>query len=113
MAVRALDIIRAKSGNSEELKKEYKSRMNNFPVMVMQSGLAQTSGFFLAKTAVHQEYLGDIAKILNAASGRPVANGNQLHERVIQCETVEYRLLTRDALIAAGWLKRYGQALLA
>ena len=112
MATKAIEIIQQKAKN-ENAVKDYKTRMNGFPVMILQSGLAQASGFYLAKGAMHAEYLNDIASVLQAAGGWTFQNsGMSFHQRSIGCDTVTYRLLTRDALAAAGWLKRYGAAVL-
>ena len=112
MATKAIEIIQQKAKN-ENAVKDYKPRMNGFPVMILQSGLAQASGFYLAKGAMHAEYLNDVADVLQAAGGWTFPNsGMGFHQRSIGCDAVTYRLLTRDALDAAGWLKRYGTAIL-
>lgn len=112
MAAKAIEIIRQKPQNPSAAK-EYKSRMNGFPVMVMQAGLAQATGFYLEKGATHAEYLSDVASVLQAAELWSFqSSGQGFHERSINCDSVTYRLLTRDALAAAGWLKRYGTAIL-
>ena len=112
MATQAIEIIQQKAKN-ENAVKEYKTRMNGFPVMILQAGLAQASGFYLAKGAMHAEYLNDVACVLQAAGGWTFQNsGLGFHQRSIGCDTVTYRLLTRDALAASGWLKRYGAAIL-
>ena len=111
MAAKAIEIIQNKKTKDEIAIKEYKSRMNSFPVMVMQSGLAQASGFYLAKKSTHAEYLSDIASVLQAA-GEWSFQDKSFHDKSIQCDAVTYRMLTRDTLAAAGWLKRYGAALL-
>ena len=114
MANRALDIIQDKKGKPGE-SKEYKSRMNGFAVMVMQSGLAQASGFYLGKGSGHQYlgYLQDLVQVVAAAEpGRADWNPDSFQRKVVECDALTYRLLTRDALAASSWLKRYGSAYL-
>lgn len=139
-------------------RKEYKTRADNFPVMVMQAGLAQAVGFMRAKAGEHVSN-GAISKAVEEAAGRPVddneaaadaspsatrksadadadagkaarkaayrrylddlaivvglADGEALLERAIKDTLPDYRRLTREALAAASWLKRFGQAYLS
>jgi len=83
---------------------EYKARADSFPTFVMQAGLAQAVGFLKAKGEVYKKYLNDLALVLGKE------NDQAFYREVIQAERVEYRLLTRKALAAAGWLKRMAQA---
>lgn len=94
----------------KDIAKEYKSRGDNFPVMVMQAGLAQAVGFMLAKGAkdpAYQLYINDLAAVMGDA------DGIAFHTKVIGAPLPEYRLLTRNTLNAAGWFKRFGQAYLS
>lgn len=88
-------------------EKGYRTLALNFPVMVLQSGLSQATGFLLAKDAdEHRAYLNDLAGILG------LNNGGDLHQAVIRSTLPQYQQLTRKALEASAWLKRYTQALL-
>lgn len=94
----------------KDISKEYKSRSDNFPVMVMQSGLAQAVGFMLAKGAkdvTYSQYLNDLSSVMGAADGKA------FHTNIIQAPLPEYRRLTHETLNAAGWFKRFGQAYLS
>ncbi|MEW6260769.1 MAG: type III-B CRISPR module-associated protein Cmr5 [Thermodesulfobacteriota bacterium] len=85
----------------------YKARADSFPTFVMQAGLAQAVGFLKAKGSkepVYALYLKDLAKVLGKR------DATHLYQEVIAAELNEYRLLTRQALAAAGWLKRMAQA---
>lgn len=83
---------------------KYRTLALNFPTMIMQSGLAQAIGFLMAKDqSEHKIILGHIQLILK----RP-----NLHADILKSEIDEYQLLTRKALDATSWLKRYTQALL-
>lgn len=97
------------------LREEYKSRADGFPVMVMQAGLAQALGFLLAKSGRsldngYGRYLHDLAAVLRAGGATTAGSGEALHGAAIHAALAEYRLLTREALAAAAWLKRMAQA---
>ena len=99
--------VKAQKGTATE--KGYRTLALNFPVMVLQSGLTQAIGFLLTKCKIgneHYAYLNDLAKIL----GR--IDSQTLHQDIINSKLVEYQQLTRHALEASAWLKRYTQALL-
>jgi len=88
---------------------KYRALALSFPIMVLQSGLAQATGFLRAKSSgenEYQRYLTDLASILGKGSGE------NLHKTVIDSSLPDYQQLTRQALDASGWLKRYAQALL-
>ncbi len=106
----ALAVIQSRRSAPEKERKEYKARADSFPVLVLQSGLAQAVGFMLAKAAksvAYERYLNDLATMLG------FADGAALQQRAISAELRDYRQLTREALAAASWLKRFGQAYLA
>lgn len=102
-----------KNSQDKNLKAKYRTLALNFPNMILQSGLCQAVGFLLAQNGKnnnnekhHQKLLGHLAELLNAP------DGEILHKHILQAELSEYQLLTRKALDAASWLKRYTQALL-
>lgn len=89
---------------------KYRTLALNFPTMIMQSGLAQAVGFLMAKSSsTDYEYallLTHVAQLL----GYP--DSNILHTVILKSSLGEYQLLTRRALDATAWIKRYTQALL-
>jgi len=88
-------------------KKEYGSLAHKLPVLILQNGLAQATGFLIAKGEVHHiALLDDLAKLLDNMSGE------KLHENVIAADLSQTMLLTRSSLEAAGWIKRYVQGVL-
>lgn len=107
---------RCVQGVEQNNLEEYKARADSFPTFVMQAGLAQAVGFLMAKGHVndrtmdqkkdneYRKYVNDLAKVL----GKPTAS--DFYEEVIAADLPQYRLLTRQALAAAGWLKRMAQA---
>lgn len=93
---------------NDEIEGKYRTLALNFPTMILQSGLAQAIGFLKAKgKAEHQKLLAHIEEILYPNSQNP-----DLPEQVLNSDVVNYQRLTRNALDASSWLKRYTQALL-
>lgn len=105
LAKSAYPLVSSMQGASFEAK--YRTLALTFPTMIMQNGLSQAIGFLMAKDKEeHREILSHIAKLLNCL------NGKALHEIILKSNITEYQLLTRRAIDAASWLKRYTQALL-
>ncbi len=104
----AYPLVEGVSRSNHETK--YRTLALNFPTMIMQSGLAQAVGFLMAKSSSpDDEYallLTHVAQLL----GYP--DSNILHTIILKSSLGEYQLLTRRALDATAWIKRYTQALL-
>lgn len=93
-----------KKENDRNLEAKYRTLALSFPAMIMQAGLMQSIGFLKAKDeAEHRTLLGHIQDILGV---------RDLHAQALRSDVQEYQLLTRKALDASSWLKRYTQALL-
>ena len=93
---------------NSDIEAKYRTLALNFPTMILQSGLAQAIGFLMAKNEAHHiRLLQHLAQLLDYQD-----NTNQLHEDVRQFDITQYQLLTRKAIEASSWLKRYTQALL-
>lgn len=92
--------------------KEYTSFAREFPTLVHSCGLAQAVAFAQAKQGTHVEYVNDLAGVLNAIGHADVANCEALAAwtRSDGANVTEYLRMSRDALLAAGWLKRYVEA---
>lgn len=98
----AYKLVEAVKGSTMEAK--YRTLALNMPTMIMQSGLSQVIGFLMAKNeSHHKEMLEHLETLLNS---RP------LHKDVIQSDVKHYQNLSRQAIEAASWLKRYTQAML-
>ena len=110
MAQPALGCVKVVAASN--LAKDYKPRAMGFPTMVLQSGLAQAVGFLAAKSSkdgkgkAYQQYFDDLAKV----TGYP--NSAALLQDALKADLPRYRLLTRDVLDAAVWLKRFCQSLI-
>lgn len=87
-----------------DLESKYRTLALNLPTMILQSGLMQTVGFLKAKgKKEHDELYRHLTVLLN---------DRNLHETVRQSDITKYQRLTRNAIEASSWLKRYTQALL-
>ena len=111
LATEAYRRVAERSGKASE--KAYSSLANSFPSMILQNGLAQATGFLLAKgKGEHKALLADLNAVLRAAESVTSVDGDALHQRIINADLSETMQLTRHALDASAWIKRYSQGLL-
>ena len=104
-AEKAYPLIEKMQNDTFEAK--YRTLALNFPSMIMQSGLAQAIGFLMAKGKdEHTIFLGHIAQLLE------YTRYEDFHTAISKSDITQYQLMTRKALDATSWLKRYTQALL-
>jgi CRISPR-associated protein Cmr5 len=101
---------------SERYRKEYRSFAREFPTLVHQCGLAQAVVFAQAKKDHQLDYVTDLAAVLkaavlNAAGHANIASAEALAGKTRSLPMAGYVRLSRDALDAAVWLKRYVEAL--
>lgn len=82
---------------------DYLSFANSFPSLVHSCGLVQAVAF--AKAKGKAVILEDISSVL----GKPL---DELTVHARSKPLAAYMLLSREVLAAAGWVKRYAQALL-
>lgn len=88
--------------------KEFVSTVKKFPALVHTCGLAQAIAFALAKR--DQEYVGYLAAVLREAGHPQIADHQSLDQLARTAELSAYLRLSRDAIDAASWLKRYVEA---
>lgn len=96
-------------------KKKYGAIAHKLPGMILQNGLAQATGFLLAKSPKYPEHgllLDDLNDVLRAGGTLDVPNREELHQRIIGADLAQTLKLTRAALEASGWIKRYVQGVL-
>ena len=92
---------------------KYGALAHKLPGMLLENGLAQTTGFLLAKARPeHQALLDDLQAVLRAAEATSAADGPGLHREVLDADLARTMILTRRSLEAGGWLKRYAQGVL-
>lgn len=99
-------------------RKEYGALAHKLPSMILQNGLAQATGFLLAKMSAkenseHAALLNDLAIVLHRSAGRSGnADGESLHRLAIGASAAQTMQLTRHSLEASAWIRRYVQGVL-
>lgn len=93
---------------TRRLSEKYETFARSFPALVHTCGLAQAVAFGMAKD--HTAYLADLAAVLNKAGHREAASLDALQRAIREQPVSAYMRLSRNALNAAGWLKRYAEA---
>lgn len=97
-----------KNGN---MFSEYTAFAKKFPALIHTCGLAQAVAFALAKKGVPSDYTADLAAVLSAGGHTEVTGAASLGEHTRADVVPSYLRLSRDAIDAAVWLKRYAEAL--
>ncbi len=93
--------------------KKYGALAHKLPGMILENGLAQATGFLLAKgNPEHRALLEDLRVVLLASETTTAADGCGLHQEIIDSNLDRTLILTRRSLEAGGWLKRYAQGVL-
>ena len=95
-----------------EHKKQYGSLAHKLPGMILQNGLAQATGFLVAKGNPEHCALLDDLNVVLGATGNGSGTGATFHQKVIEARVEETMLLTRRCLDASAWIKRYVQGVL-
>ena len=94
-------------------KKKYGALAHKLPGMILQNGLAQATGFMLAKgKEEHLALLDDFAAVLRSIGATRQSDRQALHAEIIAADLDKTLLLTRRALEVSGWMKRYVQGAL-
>lgn len=99
--------IHTKNGTRKP-DKEFVSTVKKFPSLIHTCGLAQAVAFALAKKDV--EYIGYLAAVLHAAGHVGINDAKALDTQAREEPLAGYLRLSRDAISAASWLKRYAEA---
>jgi CRISPR-associated protein Cmr5 len=92
-------------GNKEGGER-YKSFASSFPSLVHSCGLVQAVAFAEAKG--ENDYLADLREVLGVVEK---ASAQNLPEASRRADVLDYMRLSRRALSASSWLKRYVQAI--
>lgn len=99
--------IHTKNGQRKP-DKEFVSTVKKFPALIHTCGLAQAVAFALAKK--DEEYIGYLAAVLKAGGHTQVTDAKSLDHHARTQPLSGYLRLSRDAINAASWLKRYVEA---
>ena len=107
----AYERVAAPARKDAEYRKKYAALAHKLPGMILQNGLAQATGFLVAKAGdEHFALLDDLCFVMSQAG--VVGPNDRLHETVIGADVRQTMRLTRSALDASGWIKRYVQGVL-
>lgn len=93
---------------SEKEFKDFSGFARKFPALIHTCGLAQAVAFALAKKET--DYIGDLAAVLEASEHSEIVDGPSLDKHARTQTLSGYLRLSRDAINAASWLKRYVEA---
>ncbi|MCS6864572.1 MAG: type III-B CRISPR module-associated protein Cmr5 [Gemmataceae bacterium] len=108
MARAAFPAVKARREDGRCNFKEYTTFAKKFPSLIHTCGLAQAIAFAQAKK--EDDYLADLAAVLQGAHAGATKTVEDLAHRS-RTETLSgYLRLSRNALLAAGWIKRYVEA---
>jgi CRISPR-associated protein Cmr5 len=94
--------------DGKALPEKYASFARSFPSLVHSCGLAQAIAFARAKD--HGQYLEDLAGVLKKIGHDETSSTEGLERATRESPVPAYVRLSRNALQAAGWLKRYVEA---
>ena len=95
----------------QKLEKEFVSTVKKFPALIHTCGLAQAIAFALAKkNSKDEKYVTYLAAVLQASGHPEVTNAESLCKCTRTSDLNGYLRLSRDAIAAASWLKRYVEA---
>jgi CRISPR-associated protein Cmr5 len=88
--------------------KEFVTTVKKFPALVHTCGLAQAVAFTLANQDT--EFIGYLTAVLQAAGHTELSQQQGLDHHARNAQLSGYLRLSRDAINAASWLKRYVEA---
>jgi CRISPR-associated protein Cmr5 len=103
MAQTAYDRIRQRQPT-----REFASFTRSFPSLLHSCGLAQAVAF--AKAKGHDPYLQDLAVVLRSVGHSEAETADSLERATREHAVPAYIRLSRSTLQAAGWMKRYVEA---
>lgn len=111
VATKAYECVAAHTNDPR--RKEYGALAHALPGMILQNGLAQATGFLLAKgKGEHKALLNDLNTVLRSSGASAASDGDALHQLIIDSDLGRTMRLTRLSLEASGWMKRYAQGVL-
>lgn len=101
LAQRAFELVSVRVQSAD-----YTSFAKGFPALIQGCGLCQAVAFAQAKKRT--DFLKDLADTLAEPEAR---DANSLARLARMAGVTHYLRLSRSALVAAGWIKRYVEAL--
>ena len=114
-ALEVYEQIKAIEGWQQDKRKQYGALCHRFPVMILNSGLAQAMGFLCAKAQgedgperAHTTLVNHLTQLLGGRAQQAIS----FQREIVALDLGEYQRLTRNALEAAVWYKRYAESIL-
>ena len=101
MAQEAFSKVQGRQG--KENFADYKSFALAFPSLIHSCGLVQAVAF--AKSKKKDDFIKDLQAVFDK-----IDNAGDLQKRSREAQILEYMRITRHAISAASWIKRYCQA---
>lgn len=98
------EVIREKS------KGDYKSLVRGFSSMILQNGLGQALAFLKAKGKQHHIALYNHINLWLKQKFAPNENDFDILTKIMQEDSIKYRLYTKEALSFLVWLKKFAEA---
>ena len=112
-AYECVAVRREETGRQGVDNAKYGALAHKLPGMILENGLAQATGFLVAKgNPEHRALLDDLCAVLRAAETTTTVDGPSFHREIIHGGLGRTLVLTRRSLEVAGWLKRYAQGVL-
>ena len=110
MAGKAFERVNERQRTLGEDFKEYKSFALSFPSLIHSCGLVQALAYAKKDTKgkdskIKSGYISDLQEVFNE-----IDNAGDLPTRSREADVMEYMRITRHAISAASWIKRYCQA---
>lgn len=108
-AIRSHELVKIASETSATWEK-YRTFCMKGPALLQQSGLMQTTIFCASREdPAARQWIEDVVRVMNAHIDKHAKIPN-LAELARKASLTDYLILTRDALDAATWLRRYAMA---
>jgi CRISPR-associated protein Cmr5 len=108
MSIQTKSQLMAKAAFEAVKNATFDGFVREFPTLVHSCGLAQA--FVYAKTKKQMRYREALTKVLKAANCCSTEDHNYFETEILKMPVPQYIRLSRDALLAAVWIKRYAEA---
>jgi CRISPR-associated protein Cmr5 len=116
-AAKAHEIVSVIQSKPEKEAKSFGRQCLRLPALIHQCGLCQAIAFLESKAKDKDNEFKKVAESLAQVIGAPMPasqrmNSSSFAKQVREAGMIEYQWLTREALKASQWLKRYSEAIL-
>lgn len=110
LAETAYQDVTAVKGKDEAYRKKYATMAHKLPILIHTAGLAQAVAFVQARGSDAQtELLDQVSRAIDLSS---IKNGDDMARESRNAPLATYMLLTRRAMAALLWYKRFVESIL-